>query len=575
MPDLIHSLQSRDLGHLRIVAALWGVELTASGPAAALDELIAVLCEPKLAAEVFDALPAEARAALDALAAGEGRLPWAAFVRRFGEIREVGAGHRDREQVYRHPISVTEVLFYRALLARAFFDTPSGAQEFAYIPDDLLWLIYPGKQEEHSRQVQVYVPSVCSIVEAEPLGRPASPKERAHLIPANDRILDDACTLLAALRMGWQTPPNSEAWRYPTDVLAGLLSAAGLVSDAMPQPEAVKNFLAAPRGEALALLARAWLESDTINELRQIPGLLFEGEWKNPARAARNSILAFLARLPKGGWRSLPAFLRAIKERQPDFQRPAGDYDSWFIRSLEGTYLRGFAHWDEVDGALIHYIITGPLHWLGILDLAAPLAEAVPVAFRFTPHAASLLKGEPPEGWPSEEARLHVTSQGRITTPRSLPRAVRYQIARFCAWDAEKGEDYGYRITPRSLERAKRQGLKVGQLLALLRKYAAASLPPAFIRALKRWESKGTEARLESQVVLHLGSPQVLDELRRSKAARFLGEVLGTTTVIVKAGAQAKVLAALVELGLLAEDESQTPESQSPSPNSGVSHVQN
>ena len=34
-------------------------------------------------------------------------------------------------------LTFPETLFYRALLSRAFFDSESGAQEFAYIPDDL------------------------------------------------------------------------------------------------------------------------------------------------------------------------------------------------------------------------------------------------------------------------------------------------------------------------------------------------------------------------------------------------------------------------------------------------------
>jgi len=41
----------------------------------------------------------------------------------------------------------------------------------------------------------------------------------------------------------------------------------------------------------------------------------------------------------------------------------------------------------------------------------------------------------------------------------------------------------------------------------------------------------------------------------KSKAARFLGERLGPTAVIVQDGAQSKVLAALTELGLLAQEE--------------------
>ena len=50
---------------------------------------------------------------------------------------EAGPGRRDREQGYLNPVSAAETLFYRAFLGRAFFDTASGAQEFAYIPEDL------------------------------------------------------------------------------------------------------------------------------------------------------------------------------------------------------------------------------------------------------------------------------------------------------------------------------------------------------------------------------------------------------------------------------------------------------
>jgi hypothetical protein len=97
--------------------------------------------------------------------------------------------------------------------------------------------------------------------------------------------------------------------------------------------------------------------------------------------------------------------------------------------------------------------------------------------------------------------------------------------------------------------------LKVEHLLSLLAKYAAGGIPPVLVKALKRWESNGTEARVQTQVVLRVSRPEVLEELRKSKAARFLGELLGPTTVVIKEGAQSKVLAALAELGLLAEDE--------------------
>ena len=74
------------------------------------------------------------------------------------------------------------------------------------------------------------------------------------------------------------------------------------------------------------------------------------------------------------------------------------------------------------------------------------------------------------------------------------------------------------------------------------------------VKALKRWEVNGTEARAETQIVLKVSRPEVLEELRKSKAARFLGEPLGPTTVTVKSGAIQKVMDAITELGLLTEN---------------------
>jgi hypothetical protein len=55
--------------------------------------------------------------------------------------------------------------------------------------------------------------------------------------------------------------------------------------------------------------------------------------------------------------------------------------------------------------------------------------------------------------------------------------------------------------------------------------------------------------------VLRVNRPEILEEMRKSKASKFLGEVLSPTAVIIKSGAESKVLAALAELGLLSEIE--------------------
>ncbi len=275
MPTLIQSLQGRDLGHLRIVAGLWGVELAQAEYEAALEELSAALLDPDLVGEIVDSLSTEARSALERLAEAGGKMPWPAFARPFGEIRETGPGRRDREQVYLNPVSVAEALFYRAFLARAFFDTPNGAQEFAYIPEDLAELIKRNPQSDLQKQTQAGTEGAKgsqrkpSVEEnSEPPGRTATPKEREHLIPATDRLLDDATTFLAALRMGIETPEM----QIPAEMVKEFLKSAGIVAGEAAQPEQVKSFLEMSRLQALALLTKAWRESERLNELRLVPG---------------------------------------------------------------------------------------------------------------------------------------------------------------------------------------------------------------------------------------------------------------------------------------------------------------
>jgi hypothetical protein len=304
------------------------------------------------------------------------------------------------------------------------------------------------------------------------------------------------------------------------------------------------------------MLIEAWQSSQTFDELRLIPNLICEGEWKNQPLVTREFLVDLENSIPKNKWWSIPAFVRAIKEKFPDFQRPAGDYDSWFIkRESDGQYLRGFAYWDQVDGALVKYFIR-TLYWLGMADLASPEDGREATAFRIYSFAQGGVPAAEDSGGSKEtKGKIAISSNGKITVSRTFSRAVRYQISRFCEWEEPKADEYPYQVIARSLTHAKEQGLQAGQLLALLVKYTNGAVPPALVKALKQWEAHGTEARVKNLLVLRVNRPEILEEMRKSKAAKFLGEVLSPTAVIIKSGAESKVLAALAELGLLAEIE--------------------
>ncbi len=541
MPTLLAGFQTCDLALLRAIAETTHIPLTGPDVAAAREELAASLLQPALLDELAASLPRKVAAALAELQAGGGRMPWPQFSKRHGEVRVVGPARLAREKPYLKPFSTAETLFYRGLLARAFFDSPDGPQEFAYIPADLLPLLpAPGAHPE------------------KPLGRPAAHHECVHITTAGSHILDDATTLLAALRGGPTHPGNPADLGLACDArfLHALLAAHGLLAPAgQADPEAVRRLLETGRAASLAALAQTWLHTSAIDELRLLPSLQPEGEWRNDPLRTRQQILHFLDTLPAGAWWSLPAFIAAIKETAPDFQRPDGDYDGWYLReTATGEFIRGFGGWEKIEGALIHWLVTGPLYWLGFIDLAATGADALPGAFRTSKWAATLREGRAPSDFPPEQAQVHIRSTGQISVPRLAPRSVRYLLSRFCEWDAPVADEYRYHATPASLSAAASQGLTVDHLINLLARYSA-GIPPNVTLALKNWQKQGQAARITTAPILRLPSAEALAELRASKAARFLGDVLGPAAITLKPGTEARVLAALVELGYLGEVE--------------------
>jgi hypothetical protein len=565
VPDLKRVLLDYDLSFLRVIAELWGVELRPSSQREAAEELTAQLLQPDLAAEAA-ALSPEARQALNSLLP-TGRLPAAQFLREYGELRAMGPARRDREQPWRNQPSVSEQLWYRGFIARAFLaERDQAPQEFIFIPDDLRTRL-PAAPADVPPALDLGLP----VVPACP------PAPSASLAP------DDATTVLAYLQIAavelagaailprhretisrfLRRPEGLELWIH-------LILRLGLAEGTplKPEPTRARPFLEAPRAAQAMKLASAWRESREWNDLLHVPGLVFEGAaWRNDAYLARQAILKLLGEATPGQWWPVEAFVQAVRARQPDFQRPSGDYDSWYIRdAATKASLRGFAHWDQVDGALIRWLLEKPLYWLGIVELASawaapanPPEAGTARVFRVTPLGVRFLSPSP-EAERREEADpapppVAVEADGTLKVPLAISRYDRFQIARVCNWLPLEAEAYPYRLAPASLARAAKQSIKVNHILAFLQKsLGEQALPPHLAGALQRWERAGSEAAVREMVTLKLKSPEMLENLLRMPGVkRYLGERLSPTLVEVRAAEVSRLRQALAELGILTD----------------------
>ena len=172
-------------------------------------------------------------------------------------------------------------------------------------------------------------------------------------------------------------------------------------------------------------------------------------------------MLQLLGRLLPGAWYSQADVINAIKETLPDFQRPTGDYDSWYIRD-ENTqeFLRGFEHWDQVEGVLLRFLLNGPLYWLSTMDLAEPSAGD-DLLFSLSGWGARWL-GHDSE-IPNETRRPAIVVEEDFTVELSAgtPLMDRFRVERFSSWQASYPH-FLYQINRRSLNRAADEGVPTG-----------------------------------------------------------------------------------------------------------------
>jgi hypothetical protein len=415
-------------------------------------------------------------------------------------------------------------------VGRAFADTPVGFEEFGFIPNEILTHL-----------------QAASGPKASPYGHPADTPATVQL--SSSRTVDDAVTLMSAFRRrpadhvelpierrrrlsGYLLQPGS------LDLVVQLLIDVGVFADSplQPEPEAARQFLDQDRSQALSALGRAWAASSSWNDLAHVPGLLHATlPWPNEPAGGRHAVLQMLRGLPKRTWWDLSAFQADVKAHSPGFQRPGGDFDAWYIQDARsGRFLRGFDHWDAVDGRLLAYLVYGPLHWLGAVDLGGVHPAEAPTAIRITPWFEVLIDPAIHPSIEPFEGRVSISMDGKLKVPRSVDVSLRYQIARICTWIGLEGDMYTYQLTAQSLDSARRQGLKISHIRALLQRLVDDDLPPRLEQALGRFEARGADANLSRKLLFTITEPDALERMQRErKAARFLEHPVGERAFLI------------------------------------------
>jgi len=521
-----------------MMAELWGIEFDSTNVSEAKSVLIETLENRSLLIEMIESTPESARAAINTILENNGQIPWAKFHRDFGEIRIMGPSKRDRERPDLNPISVSEILWYRGLIGRAFLKLKNEPEEYVYIPDEIVQIL---QSKTHPKKKTNIYPF---------------PADQVKIKPFEDNILVDSCTFLAALRKGMnESQTSTHLLEIPYRFLFELLLSANIIyKDGQVDSEAIRVFLETPRAEALRFLFQTWLESDQINELFCLSDLEIEGSIELNSKQVRKDLLERIFLLDDPVWWDQNSFISDIHQNDPDFLRPAGNFDTWIIKKTNSNeYMRGFQYWDQIEGKFIRFMMNGPFRWFDILDLGISNNAKGLKLFKVSKRGKSFWERESDISSDQIVEKPRISSIGKIKISRNVPPAIRYQISRFCDWEIPRHKDFEYQISIDSLTSVGQYGLKPSHLLTLLQKSIEQNIPPQISIMLENWEKHSTESFLSSESLLRVKKPEIIIELQKNNYSKFFKEIISPTIVILNKGSEEKIRHAILELGYLTD----------------------
>ena len=509
MPTTAQMLREHTPKLIEIIAELRSTDLDPGIPVGQAAPILAdSITSPASVANVLEELAEEypgTIAALQQLKGANGEILEYQFVRNHGPLQIPGDANLAESEAWLHPSSVSEVLYFYALIGRYFSGSGREAASKIYIPTDILPLIPEPEGDEDEQGLDI---------------EPARPPATEQILDTADYLLSDLLSYLAVLfqnawrlRDGVPRPEDTERLKErllvmpDTDLLAvrleflcHLAAEMELVEDGRTEVgqairtlhgNNVHRFLMLDRAAQRRALWDTWFQSGTWSDLRHVPILDCRNleRWGAPAHAAgtRGNFGQALASLPLTQWFRLPDVVEAVHRFNPDFQRTTGDYDSWYVWHREKeAFVGGFDNWRLVEGELARFLLEGPLLWLDAVRQADN--RGGPPILTLTREGAVWL-GRDLELLPvSARPRVAVHPDFRVEVPVAMDLHARFRVERFANW-VRTDQVYRYQINQRSLDRAFSAGLTATQIVEALRTMTN-DLPETIANGIRRYEER-------------------------------------------------------------------------------------
>ncbi len=275
---------------------------------------------------------------------------------------------------------------------------------------------------------------------------------------------------------------------------------------------------------------QAWLSMRNWNELTSLKLSSFDLDLLR----ARSTLLEQLRLLPPHTWLSADHFLSRLNIVAPRLLFQASDTHSTTSHSAGWRYVNlQNSRLAKIEGAFVGGALSGPLHWLGIVDSSTD--EDRLLAFRINASGARALGMEPAsEDESMGKARLIVQPNFRIFALGPVPEVTLARLEMFADRVKADRSAFEYALSRETVYRAQQDNLSVADILAFLEQNSSVPLPKNVLRTLQEWLAQHERIVFHRAVSLcQTAKPQLLERLWDDSTLRIHLERRLTPTVAV------------------------------------------
>jgi hypothetical protein len=290
---------------------------------------------------------------------------------------------------------------------------------------------------------------------------------------------------------------------------------------------------------------RVWARMRTWNELASLRLSAFDLDLPT----ARGTLLKQLRLLPTLSWLSAERFLTRLHVVTPGLLfRSAG---SNAPVGAEQAVTQGTQHnhrLAEIEAAFVGGALSGPLHWLGMLDIAADADRLL--AFRINDSGACAL-GLEAGSWDAAtgDAQLIVQPNFRMFALGPIGEGKLAILEMFAERISADASAFEYALSREAIYQAQQDGLQVSDIIAFLQQNASVPVPSNVLRTLQDWGEQHERITFHRAVSLcETDNAQLLDRLWHDSALRIhLERRLSPTLATVKPRRVAALREALLQ----------------------------